>query len=213
MIGLTYIRNLYNKSLQDIADELGLTKQTVHKWETKQKQIPKIRLEQLSEMFDLNQDYFNKELNNRDKIIILSNEIDRLEYMENFERKSGDARNYTNKELVNLYKKMSNSLGRPATYDELLRCSGIWSSRTIRERFGGIDGLRKLAGLKTSSEIREYDKDVVKDTIINKCRELNRRLDKYEFNNDNNLPSMQVAKRLFNVNTLHELWNVIENEL
>lgn len=78
MIGLTYIRNLHNMSMQDVADKLEISKQTVSKWENGQRPIPKKRIEQLSDMFGLYCGYFNRELHVDDEIFILENKINIL---------------------------------------------------------------------------------------------------------------------------------------
>jgi len=81
LIGLTYIRNLYNESLDDIGKILGVSKQSVHQWEMGLRPIPDERLKQLGEIFNLKEQYFNKELTNNDKIYILEQEIIRLKFI------------------------------------------------------------------------------------------------------------------------------------
>lgn len=61
MKGLAYIRNLYGKSLNDIATALGVSNQVVSAWEKKQR-IPDKRVIELAEYFGLDAEYFNSEV-------------------------------------------------------------------------------------------------------------------------------------------------------
>lgn len=67
MIGLTYIRSSFNKSMQNVADRLGISKQTVSKWENGQRPIPEKRLNELADLFNLPLKYFDKELSDIEK--------------------------------------------------------------------------------------------------------------------------------------------------
>lgn len=66
-------------SLQDVADKLNVSKQTINKWEKSLRPIPEARLKQLSEEFNISVKYFQKELSEIDKLEIqkikLNNEI------------------------------------------------------------------------------------------------------------------------------------------
>lgn len=71
-------------SLQNVADKLGVTKQTVHKWEKKQRPIPMERLDQLAEVLSVSKEYLLKEeLTEEDKLFIkkekLKAEIEEIE--------------------------------------------------------------------------------------------------------------------------------------
>ena len=52
MIGLKYLRTINELSLQQVADKIGVTKQTISKWE-RGIIIPKVRIEQLMEIFNI----------------------------------------------------------------------------------------------------------------------------------------------------------------
>lgn len=70
MFGLTYIRNLFNMSMDDVAKKLGVSKQTLSKWENKKIKISDERLNQLSSLFNTPKEYFEKELDEINKINI-----------------------------------------------------------------------------------------------------------------------------------------------
>jgi len=72
MRGINYIRNLYNLSLQDLGNILGVTKSILSKWERGEKPIPKKRITQLSEYFNIPSEYFQMELAEDDKLTIQS---------------------------------------------------------------------------------------------------------------------------------------------
>ena len=84
MLGITYIRNLHNLSLQDLGNILGVTKSIISKWERSEKPIPIKRIDQLSKHFKLPAEYFQKELDEIDKLNLQSiqtrNEIDETAY-------------------------------------------------------------------------------------------------------------------------------------
>ncbi len=61
MKGLAYIRNLYGKSLNDIATALGVSNQVVSAWEKKQR-IPDKRVKELAAYFGLDAEYFDSEI-------------------------------------------------------------------------------------------------------------------------------------------------------
>lgn len=62
MIGLGYIRKQKFMSLQDVANIIKVTKQTVGKWENEVSIIPKNRLKQLAELFNIEEEYLTKKI-------------------------------------------------------------------------------------------------------------------------------------------------------
>ena len=75
MIGLNYIRILYNKTTTQLANEIGMTNGTISLWE-QGKTIPLKRIEQLSTLFNIPAEYFTKELTDIDKLIIENIKLD-----------------------------------------------------------------------------------------------------------------------------------------
>ncbi|MBS4536778.1 hypothetical protein GOQ29_14235 [Clostridium sp. D2Q-14] len=70
MIGLEYILGLYNMPHVDLAENLGIKKQNINLWVKRKQKIPKKYLPILEEFFGLNQEYFNKELSEIEKLEI-----------------------------------------------------------------------------------------------------------------------------------------------
>lgn len=71
MIGLSYIRSLYNISITDLSIILKLSKQAISAWEKQQRPIPSTRLEQLKEIFKgIDIEYFTKEIDELDMLKI-----------------------------------------------------------------------------------------------------------------------------------------------
>ena len=64
MLGLTYLRNTYNFTLQELGDKLGVSNQTISKWEKGIKKIPQNRILQMSEEIfkGVPLDYYDKVL-------------------------------------------------------------------------------------------------------------------------------------------------------
>lgn len=77
MIGLEYICKLYNKQFKDLAEQLGVSKQVVNGWIKEKYKISKKHLPKLSEMFNIPEEYFQKELTDIDKLIIQKGKLER----------------------------------------------------------------------------------------------------------------------------------------
>ncbi|NRU52466.1 helix-turn-helix transcriptional regulator [Clostridium beijerinckii] len=69
MIGLEYICKINDKQYNDLAEELGIAKQNINLWiKGRSRNIPKKYLPQLTELFNVPNDYFQKELTELDKL-------------------------------------------------------------------------------------------------------------------------------------------------
>lgn len=93
-IGLTYIRKLYNYSMQELAERMIVSKQTVSKWESKKKPITAERINQLSKLFIQDERYFTESLTKTDELRIqqrkLANEEDELKLTQVIEDGEGN---------------------------------------------------------------------------------------------------------------------------
>ena len=69
-MGLEYILNLYNMQHIELAEILGIKKQNINMWVKGKQNIPKKYLPVLEELFQLDRNYFTKELNEIDKLEI-----------------------------------------------------------------------------------------------------------------------------------------------
>lgn len=70
MIGLVYIRKLWEMTAAEVADKLGVQRAAISGWE-KNAKIPPKRLEELSELFDgIDPKYFSKQITEVDKLSI-----------------------------------------------------------------------------------------------------------------------------------------------
>ncbi|WP_020062089.1 helix-turn-helix domain-containing protein [Bacillus sp. 123MFChir2] len=67
MIGLEYIAKEFHLEYKEIAESIGISKQTIQDWLKQRRKIPKKRLEQLSSIFNLPESYFQKELDHIEK--------------------------------------------------------------------------------------------------------------------------------------------------
>lgn len=94
MIGLEYIVNLYNYQFKDIAEELGVSKQVVNGWIKERYKISRKHLPKLSNIFNIPEQYFQKELTELDKCNIqeikLSNEVIKHEYEDTILNEKGE---------------------------------------------------------------------------------------------------------------------------
>lgn len=85
MIGLEYILNLYNIQHNDLAEKLDIKRQNINLWIKKKQNISKKYLPILSNMFDIPEVYFQKEINEFDKLEIqkikIKQEIKKSEFI------------------------------------------------------------------------------------------------------------------------------------
>jgi transcriptional regulator with XRE-family HTH domain len=77
MIGLEYILNIYDIQHQDLAEKLGIRKQNINLWIKGKQNVSKKYLPTLSEMFGVDEEYFQKELDDIDKLIIQKEKLKR----------------------------------------------------------------------------------------------------------------------------------------
>ena len=67
MNNLDNIREIFNLTLEDVANMLHIKKQSVSEW-SKNNKIPEKRIKELSELLNIPEEYFNKEISEVDKI-------------------------------------------------------------------------------------------------------------------------------------------------
>lgn len=75
MIGLEYILQLNGMQHQDLAEKLGIHKQNVNLWIKEKQGISKKFLPALSDMFGIDESYFQRELDDLDKLFIQKEKI------------------------------------------------------------------------------------------------------------------------------------------
>lgn len=84
IIGLEYICGLYNKKYTNVAEKLAISRQVVNIWIKGTKPIAKKHLPKLSKMFNLPEEYFQRQITELDKLDIqkikLHNEKTEYEY-------------------------------------------------------------------------------------------------------------------------------------
>ncbi|WP_186807071.1 helix-turn-helix domain-containing protein [Priestia megaterium] len=99
MIGLEHIVKEFRQEYKEVAESIGVSSQTIQDWLKQRRKIPKKRLEQLSNLFNLPEKYFQKELNFMEKEEIA------LHYLENFSEEVEIPVLNNKGEVVDYYKK------------------------------------------------------------------------------------------------------------
>ncbi|MED3882807.1 helix-turn-helix domain-containing protein [Priestia megaterium] len=99
MIGLEHIVKEFRQEYKEVAKSIGVSSQTIQDWLKKRRKIPKKRLQQLSNLFDLPEKYFQKELN------FMEREEIALHYLENFSEEVEIPLLNDKGEVVDYYKK------------------------------------------------------------------------------------------------------------
>lgn len=86
MLGISYIRELFNLSMTDLAGQLGVSKQVISQYEGGKTRISDKRVKQISDMFKIPTKYIAKELTELDKLEMqkakLNNGIEEYEFDE-----------------------------------------------------------------------------------------------------------------------------------
>lgn len=70
MIGLEYVLKLWDITQQELGEKLGIKQQNIDSWIKGKRNIPKKHLPKLVEIFNISEEYFQKELIEKDKLTI-----------------------------------------------------------------------------------------------------------------------------------------------
>ena len=93
MIGLEYILDIYNVMHQDLAETLGIKKQNINLWIKGKQNISKKYIPKLSEMFKIPEEYFQKDVDEVDKLKIqrIKHDNDYVEIVDTYiDRETGE---------------------------------------------------------------------------------------------------------------------------
>ncbi|WP_252247114.1 helix-turn-helix transcriptional regulator [Clostridium sp. ZBS4] len=90
MIGLEYVLKLWNITQQELADKLEIKQQNIDSWIKGKRKIPKKHLPKLVEIFNLPEEYFQKKLNDVDKLTIQQMKIRNEWITEEYEEEAYD---------------------------------------------------------------------------------------------------------------------------
>jgi transcriptional regulator with XRE-family HTH domain len=70
MIGLEFVLNLYNTPHNELANILGIKKQNINLWIKGKQRISKKYIPQMAKLFNIDEDYFQKDLDDLDKLVL-----------------------------------------------------------------------------------------------------------------------------------------------
>ncbi|MCB2292419.1 helix-turn-helix domain-containing protein [Clostridium algoriphilum] len=191
MIGLEFILNLYGMQQQELAVKLKIKKQNINLWFKGRQDVSKKHLHTLSEMFNIPQEYFQKELGEIDKLEIqkmkletsvesdigVGYAIERYDY-EIKERKlfvqigntlttcfndeKSDGGLYDASELLDLYKMFTDIVADKEINKSILE--GLLLA-TVNKYQGNSTEKDKFV-LKVADEIKEYNKKLLDEKIL-----------------------------------------------
>lgn len=88
MLGISYIINTSELNNVELAEKLGCSRKLISEWTSGRKPISVKRLKQLSDIFEIPQPYFTREISEQDKIDIhilrlIQMQKDNIEYLYN----------------------------------------------------------------------------------------------------------------------------------
>lgn len=161
-LGLEYILSLYNIKHLELAETLGIKKQNINMWVKGKQNIPKKYLPVLEELFDINREYFTKELSEVEKLEIqkekLKKDIKPIVKQYEMEYSIGEINDLVKKPIYN--KEEMNSIERSIEKAKLV------------ERFkNAIDITDQNPFMKNYTMIIELLEKVPHETIFNKTIE------------------------------------------
>lgn len=161
-MGLEYILNLYNMQHIELAEILGIKKQNINMWVKGKQNIPKKYLPVLEELFQLDRNYFTKELN----------EIDKLEIQK--EKLKKDLKPIVNKYEIEYSISEANDMVKKPVYDkeEMNSIERSIEKAKLVERFkNALEITDENPFMDTYNIIVELAEKVPHETIFNKTIE------------------------------------------
>ncbi|MBC2580850.1 helix-turn-helix transcriptional regulator [Clostridium sp. DJ247] len=88
MTGLEYILELHDMSNIKLAEKFGIKTSNISRWFSGERKIPEKYLQALENIFNIPQNYFQKELTESDKLRILWNKLDKEYYTADIQRQN-----------------------------------------------------------------------------------------------------------------------------
>lgn len=161
-MGLEYILNLYDMQHIELAEILGIKKQNINMWVKGKQNIPKKYLPVLEELFQLDRNYFTKELN----------EIDKLEIQK--EKLKKDLKPIVNKYEMEYSISEANDMVKKPVYDkeEMNSIERSIEKAKLVERFkNALEITDENPFMDTYNIIVELAEKVPHETIFNKTIE------------------------------------------
>ncbi len=161
-MGLEYILNLYNMQHIELAEILGIKKQNINMWVKGKQNIPKKYLPVLEELFQLDRNYFTKELS----------EIDKLEIQK--EKLKKDLKPIVNKYEIEYSISEANDMVKKPVYDkeEMNSIERSIEKAKLVERFkNALEITDENPFMDTYNIIVELAEKVPHETIFNKTIE------------------------------------------
>lgn len=118
------------------------------------------------------------------------------------------------KELLRIYKDISNELGRPATLKDIKKYCKQYRASLFVDVFGGMNQLKKEAGFifEEKGNIK-YTKDQITELLITEYQKHKRHLTAQEIEDNDNLPCYITVMRHFKATTLEDVWREIDSIL
>jgi|Deesub1362A_J573_1020465.scaffolds.fasta_scaffold06906_4 hypothetical protein len=119
----------------------------------------------------------------------------------------------SDEELLEMYKNFCRKLNKPASAIDLDRSDEIYNSDVFEIRFGGMNNLRKLAGLpECYSGRNKCTKEQIKDMLIAEYRRLGCIPTNREIKENKKLPSPSTILRHFRTTSMRKVWSDILHE-
>lgn len=191
-IGLTYIRKLYNYSMQELADLIGVSKQTISKWENRKKSITPDRLIQLSKLFKQDEQYFTKNLIKSDELRIqqtkLINEEDELNLTEIIEDNEGNKVEIPISIYTNQLEDLSDDTAKTKVIEEVQEILSKVKYRDIDESgiydWDVVTSLREFIDIIKSRKVSRYSLGCILTSINIAYGINNKNIERYSDNED-----------------------------
>ncbi|MPM61833.1 hypothetical protein SDC9_108696 [bioreactor metagenome] len=129
-VGLKEILEIYNMSISDLAQKLGIARGNIYNWFNGKRKIPRDMLKKLSQLFNLPEEFFSRELSETDilnvKRTMVENLIDEVsfEYTEAVEDDDGSetiiTQTYINNSLLQWRDELCNDINNQRIKDSIV---------------------------------------------------------------------------------------------
>lgn len=175
MLGITFIRKIYNMTTEELGSRIGVSKQAISKWENGKSIISKRNLKMLSQLFKMPADVFQKDLTEIDELEVqkmkMNNEINFIDEVNMFDPETADEIDNLNFEIKKrqLISKIDESFKNCRTEQELLikyldSFLDILFSDDVKDRTAirdTIGALKKYYGLKGGIMPNRFVRDII----------------------------------------------------
>ncbi|NBI06091.1 homing endonuclease associated repeat-containing protein [Senegalia massiliensis] len=117
-------------------------------------------------------------------------------------------------QLLKMYIEYSNKIGKPASYNDLLKSNKIYDPSIFLIRFGSMSKLKEEAGFPPIiTNKTTYTKEDIKIKLIDLYLKKNKKVTVKQINSQEDLPCLKTILTKFKKTSMTEVWQEIEDSI